>query len=525
MIVSNLGERAACPKLQTPKNFSKVAGLAHNLLAEHKNQNFACGVFAMIFPLRRIAVSLSWFAAGVVFIGASLTPAPVDAQTTSVKRAAPPAKARVKASSRNTSSSWVPNPGVNARESYLIVDATSGRELASDRPDELRHPASLTKLMTIYLTFSALDSGRLSLGDGLQVSVNALNAPPTKMGMTPGGTVNVRDATMALVTRSANDAAVLLAEALGGSEEAFARLMTQKARQLGMTSTVFRNASGLPNSEQVTTARDLSKLANALLRDYPHYYAIFSAQSYAYRGRTLENHNRMLGNYEGADGLKTGYTNASGFNLVMSAVRDNRRLIGVVMGGTSAAQRDRTMAALMDRGFSLAAAMQLSPWTSQRKPPSARYTAAQFDPGSSFAEAYRPPQAAPQQVSPKYAGFVPPAPAAPPAAQTAFAAAPPPSAPAMSDTPALGSWVIQVGSFSEPQAAQAALERATAALPNARSVSAIVDEVQMANRVFHRARLINLSQEQATEGCKRLEKRKIYCSALQVTAWNTPGAR
>ena len=209
-----------------------------------------------------------------------------------------------------------------------------------------------------------------------------------------------------------------------GSEEAFARLMTQKARQLGMNSTVFRNASGLPNSEQVTTARDLTKLANALMRDYPHYYAIFSVQSYAYRGRTLTNHNRMLGNYDGADGLKTGYTNASGFNLVMSAVRDNRRLIGVVMGGTSAAQRDRTMADLMDRGFALAAAMQLSPWTSVRKPPSARYTAAQFDPGSSFAEAYRPPAAPSKQVSPKYAGFVPPAPATP-ATAAAFAAVPP----------------------------------------------------------------------------------------------------
>lgn len=486
----------------------------------------------MIFPLRRIAVGFSWLAVSVLFLGASLAPTPVDAQTQakSVKRAAPPAKARAKAASRNTSSSWVANPGVTAKDAYLIVDATSGRELASDRADELRHPASVTKLMTIYLTFSALDSGRLSLGDGLPVSVNALNAPPTKMGMTPGGTVNVRDATMALVTRSANDAAVLLAEGLAGSEEAFARLMTQKARQLGMSSTVFRNASGLPNSEQVTTARDLAKLANALLRDYPHYYAIFSVQSYPYRGRTLENHNRMLGNYDGADGLKTGYTNASGFNLVMSAVRDNRRLIGVVMGGTSAAQRDRTMAALMDRGFTLASAMQLSPWTSVRKPASARYTAAQFDPGASFAEAYRPPAAAqaqqgqPQQVNPKYAGFVAPAPAKP-ATTAAFAAAPAAAPAAASDMPALGSWVIQVGSFSEPQAAQAALERATAALPDARSASAIVDEVQMANRVFHRARLINLSQEQAVEGCKRLEKRKVYCSALQVTAWNTPGAR
>lgn len=486
----------------------------------------------MTFPLRRIAVGISWLAVSILFLGASLAPSPADAQTNakSVKRAAPPAKARAKTAARNTSSSWVGNPAVTAKDSYLIVDATSGRELASDRADELRHPASLTKLMTIYLTFSALDSGRLSLGDSLTVSVNALNAPPTKMGMTPGGTVNVRDATMALVTRSANDAAVLLAESLAGSEEAFARLMTQKARQLGMSSTVFRNASGLPNSEQVTTARDLAKLANALMRDYPHYYAIFSVQSYTYRGRILQNHNRMLGSYDGADGLKTGYTNASGFNLVMSAVRDNRRLIGVVMGGTSAAQRDRTMAALMDRGFTLASAMQLSPWTSVRKPASARYTAAQFDPGASFAEAYRPPaatqaqQAQQQQVSPKYAGFVAPAPAKP-ATTAAFAAAPAAAPPVASDLPSLGSWVIQVGSFSEPQAAQAALERATAALPNARSASAIVDEVQMANRIFHRARLINLSQEQAVEGCKRLEKRKVYCSALQVTAWNTPGAR
>ena len=144
--------------------------------------------------------------------------------------------------------------------------------MLADQADELRHPASLTKLMTLYLTFSALDSGRLSLGDALPVSVNALNAPPTKMGLTPGGTVNVRDAMMALVTRSANDAAVVLAEALGGSEASFAALMTQKARQLGMSSTVFRNASGLPNREQVTTARDLAKLAYALMRDFPHYY-------------------------------------------------------------------------------------------------------------------------------------------------------------------------------------------------------------------------------------------------------------
>ncbi|MDP2333960.1 MAG: D-alanyl-D-alanine carboxypeptidase family protein [Reyranella sp.] len=477
----------------------------------------------MTFPLKRIAVSLSRLAVAFLFAGAivaPIAPSDADARSASTKRAVPPSKARTIAKKKmiHNPSPWVPNPAVSGKAAYLIVDATSGRELVSDQADELRYPASLTKLMTIYLTFSALDSGRLSLGDKLPVSSNALNAPPTKMGLPPGGSVIVRDATMALVTRSANDAAVVLAEALGGDEANFARLMTQRARQLGMNSTVFRNASGLPHREQVTTARDMTRLASALMRDYPHYYAVFSVQSYTYRGRRLNTHNRMLGSYDGADGLKTGYISASGFNLLMSAVRDNRRLIGVVMGGESAGRRDRQMADLMDRGFAMAQSMQLSGWTAQRKPPSARYTAAQFDPGSSFAEAYRPPAAtaktnagATQQatVNPKYAGFVAPAPA-----MSASAA------------PTLGSWVIQVGSFSEAQAAQLALERAAASLPTqAKSAAAMVDEVQLASRTFHRARLTNLSQEQAIDGCKQLEKKKIYCAALQITAWNTPSAR
>ncbi len=281
---------------------------------------------------------------------ALIAPSAATAQT----RAAPPAKLHAPKAVQKAASPWVPNPAVNSKDSYLIVDAASGRELASDRPDELRHPASLTKLMTLYLAFSALDSGQLSLGDSLPVSLAALNASPTKMGLM-GGSVNVRDAIMGLVTRSANDAAIVLGEALGGDEENFARMMTLKARQLGMTSTVYRNASGLPNREQVTTARDLAKLAHALMRDFPHYYPIFSVQSYPYRGRILANHNQMLQTYAGADGLKTGYTAASGFNLVMSAVRDNRRLIGVVMGGDTGYTRDRLMAELMDRGFEFGA--------------------------------------------------------------------------------------------------------------------------------------------------------------------------
>jgi D-alanyl-D-alanine carboxypeptidase len=475
----------------------------------------------MTLSLWRATANLRWIAV-CLFIVAFLAPLAVEAQNTSTKaRAAPPAKTRPPAKALNTAAPWVPNPGVGSKDSFLVVDGMSGRELLSDQPDELRHPASLTKLMTLYLTFSALDSGRLSLGDGLSVSINALNAPPTKMGMVPGGAVIVRDAVMGLVTRSANDAAIVLAEALGGDEESFALQMTAKARQLGMSSTVFRNASGLPNREQVTTARDMAKLAHALLRDFPHYYPVFSVQSYFYRGRPLDNHNRMLTSYPGADGLKTGYTAASGFNLVMSAMRDNRRLIGVVMGGDSAFQRDRLMADLMDRGFATAQTMTLAAWTSPRIPPSARYAATNFVPGPAAPELPRISQV----VRAEPAAVATAAPLPPPITRVATTAAA--VAPTEPSSLAIGSWVIQVGSFSDSRAAMSALERASSALPDAiRSHgAATVDEVQMAQKTLHRARLTNLSQDEAISGCKRLEQRKMYCSAIQVTAWNSPGAR
>jgi D-alanyl-D-alanine carboxypeptidase len=468
----------------------------------------------MTLLLKRCAASLCWIA--VCSVIAALVPsAPAAAQT----RAAPPTKIHAAKAVQRAASPWVPNPAVTSKDSYLIVDATSGRELASDRPDELRHPASLTKLMTLYLVFSALDSGQLSLGDSLPVSLAALNASPTKMGMV-GGSVTVRDAVMGLVTRSANDAAIVLGEALGGDEENFARLMTQKARQLGMSSTVYRNASGLPNREQVTTARDLAKLAHALLRDYPHYYPVFSVQSYVYRGRPLGNHNLMLQSYSGADGLKTGYTNASGFNLVLSAVRDNRRLIGVVMGGDSGFSRDRLMAELMDRGFETAQALALSPWTTPRIPASARYAAANFVPGAGFPDVPRVGQVVKAEPAPA-------APAAGPTPAPIQVATASPTAPVGGSAAVLGSWVIQVGSFNDSRTAEQALERASSALPDPIRAhgTAAIDEVQMAQRTFHRARLVNLSQTEAIDGCKKLSQRKIYCSALQVTAWNTPGAR
>lgn len=458
--------------------------------------------------LRRYATSLAWLVVAAFFFSL-LLPVDADAQRHSTaSRSAP------KRTHRHVSP-----PAATAKDAYLIVDATSGRELASDEPDSLRYPASLTKLMTLYLTFSALDSGRLSLGDALRVSTKAANAPPTKMGMTAGGTVIVRDAIMGLVTRSANDAAVLLAEALGGSEEQFARLMTQKARQLGMTSTVYYNASGLPNRKQVTTARDMAKLANALLRDFPHYYPIFSVQSYLYRGHPLENHNHMLGSYPGADGLKTGYTVASGFNLVMSAVQDNRRLIGVVMGGDSTRQRDRLMAELMDRGFATARTLHLSPWTSPRIPPSARYAAANFVPGTAIPDVPRIGEVVRAEPAPIKKALQ--------STSTVRVASNDAAVPTET-TPPVGSWVIQVGSFSDTRSAERALQRATSILSDlmrGEGATTTIDEVTMAQKTFHRARVTNLSQTDAVDGCKRLAQHKIYCAAIEVTAWNTEGAR
>jgi D-alanyl-D-alanine carboxypeptidase len=474
----------------------------------------------MIPLFSRPSVLLSWFAACLLAVSA-LAPFTAEAQSASTKMRTvqPAAHHRPAKATFRGFNPWVPNPAVTGKDSYLLIDAATGRELASDRADDLRHPASLTKLMTLYLTFAALDSGRLSLGDALPVSASAHSAQPTKMGVPLGGSVTVRDAVMGLVTRSANDAAIVLAEAQGGDEASFARTMTQKARQLGMSSTVYHNASGLPNRDQVTTARDLARLASALLRDFPHYYALFSVQSYLYRGRPLENHNRMLLTYPGADGFKTGYTSASGFNLVMSATRDGRRLIGVVMGGDTASQRDREMADLMDRGFVTAQSMNLPAWNLSRSPSTPRYTAAQFAPGAALPEPSRNVAA----VKPPAAPTNQPAPPVTVASLSGFAN---PSA-ATPEAPGTGSWVIQVGSFGDSRAAQQALERASAALPpelRAHSASSI-DEVQAAQRTFHRARLINLTQDEAVDGCRRLSQRKIYCSAMQSTAWATSAAR
>ncbi|MBF0133748.1 MAG: D-alanyl-D-alanine carboxypeptidase [Magnetococcales bacterium] len=245
------------------------------------------------------------------------------------------------------------NAVINDPANYadLVMDAKTGRILHATDPDELRHPASLTKMMTLYLTFQGLRSGRLHLNDFLPISQIASNQEPSRLGLRPGRQIRVEDALLGLVTKSANDATVVLAEAMGGSIDGFATMMTNKARELGMKRTVFCNPSGLPNPKQVTTARDMAILGYALIHHFPEFYPYFSREKFSYAGVTHRNHNRLMSRYPGMDGIKTGYIRASGFNLVASTVRGSTRLIAVVFGGRSALSRDNKMAALLDQSF------------------------------------------------------------------------------------------------------------------------------------------------------------------------------
>ncbi len=236
-------------------------------------------------------------------------------------------------------------------DSYIVVDAASGRVLSAKNPDARLFPASMTKIMTLYLTFEALSQGRLSLNTPLQVSELASEQAPSKLGLRPGSRVSTETCILAAVTLSANDCAMVLAENIGGNEDEFARLMTSRAKSLGMDNTHFDNPNGLPDEGQLTTARDMATLAEALIQRFPKYYRYFATRSFTYNGIAHPNHNHLMSRYPGMDGIKTGFIRASGFNLTASAVRDKHRLIAVVFGGVSAVSRDNYMAALLDDGF------------------------------------------------------------------------------------------------------------------------------------------------------------------------------
>lgn len=241
---------------------------------------------------------------------------------------------------------------VPVRAANVVVDAMSGEVLSADAPNHLWYPASLTKMMTVYVALTEIKAGRLKFDDKITVSARAANQSPVRFGLRAGQVITVRQAINAAIVASGNDAAVALAEKIGGSEEAFAQRMTSTARSLGMARTVFRNASGLPDDGQVTTARDMAVLANALLRDHPQHYPLFNQRAVTIGKRSRGTVNSILGSYEGADGFKTGFTCGSGYNLVASAQRDGRRLIGVVLGSHNRAQRVMDMTKMLNRAFS-----------------------------------------------------------------------------------------------------------------------------------------------------------------------------
>jgi len=385
----------------------------------------------------------------------------------------------------------------------IVIDADTGRVLSEINADAITYPASLTKMMTLYLTFEALNTGGLQLDQYLPVSTEAASKSPTKLHLVPGDSVQVHDLILGVVTKSANDAAAVLAEGLGGSEPAFADRMTAKARQLGMSSTVYRNASGLPDPEQRTTARDVAQLALALYHDFPREYRYFATRQFVFRGRVIATHNHLLDWYEGADGIKTGYIGASGFNLAASAVRNGHRLIGVVMGGASAGSRDREMAALLDQGFAEVGVGTTV--VARRETPSP----AQVSTETEQPEVVRPREKIGQlaKAARKIAAHLSPVSKAE-AAPIAHQLRPPMEG---------DRWSIQLGVFRVENAAeQAARSAATVPVAKGKPLQ-IVQPSKSGKDHFYRARLLNFSPQEAQGACAALHKKKIECSVVPPT--------
>ncbi|MFD2181178.1 serine hydrolase [Rhodoplanes azumiensis] len=316
--------------------------------------------------------------------------------------------------------------GYNPPYAAIVVDANSGQVLHAAEPDGIRHPASLTKIMTLYLLFERMEAGKIKPDTPLPVSAHAASQSPTKLGLKPGQTITADEAIRGLVTRSANDAAVVIAEAIAGDEEDFAKLMTRKARALGMTRTVYRNASGLPDGGQVTSARDQAILGRAIQERFPTQYRYFSISSFAFRGQTIRNHNRLLGSVQGVDGIKTGYVRASGFNLVSSMKRNNRHLVAVVLGGSSAGARDAKMRSLLEKYIDAASTKRTAPMIAEAR-----------DADTAVAAAAAPPPATPR-VMLAAAGSVPATPPTAAAGATAMPGARFPVAAAKIERPAAG---------------------------------------------------------------------------------------
>ena len=372
-------------------------------------------------------------------------------------------------------------PGTaQAKYASIVVDFRSGQVLHQVNADTRNYPASLTKMMTLYMTFHALETGRLGLGQKLTVSRRAAGMPASKLGLKRGETITVEQAILALVTKSANDVAVVLAEAMSGTESQFGADMTDRAQAMGMTRTTFRNASGLPNRRQMSTARDMATLARRLIRDYPQHYSYFSTKSFTYGNRKHRNHNKLLKTYRGADGIKTGYIRASGFNLAASAIRDNRRLIAVVFGGKTSGSRNRHVAKLLDKGFQSVIIARSMPLLA---PPPRKPTIVNV--------AYSQEDSLPSTPAP-------------------VAAVP---APAVKS----GRWGVQVGAYYKEGPARAAAIKAAERLPELLGQAVVMTPTIRGERgKIYRARLMGIQEATARAACGRLKSAKIDCLVVQL---------
>lgn len=421
----------------------------------------------------------------------------------------------------------------NSKYSGIVIDAKTGKTLYAHDADELRFPASLTKMMTLYMVFEALEQRKIKLNTRIVFSANAAKEPPTKLGVRAGKSISVEQAIYALVTKSANDASTAVAEHLGGSEANFARMMTAKARSLGMSKTTFRNAHGLPNSKQVTTARDMARLGIALREHFPRRYKYFATRSFKFGNTRLANHNRLLGTVRGVDGIKTGYTRASGFNLVSSVVDRDRSIVAVVMGGRTGASRNAQMKDLIARYLSKASTRGGGNLIA-RGAPSATVVAAlelpQVGPvptlrhkaSARMALAYAAPSPAPvlgrealaQSLAEQKVAIPTPAPAiVPPAAVGANNEGIDPVTTA--STAVMDGWMIQIGATPDREAAVDLLSRAQGAGGNALSGA---EPFTMAyakdNEKLYRARFGGFDgQTAATRACKALKKKGFACWA------------
>ena len=399
----------------------------------------------------------------------------------------------------------------NPKYAAIVIDANSGKTLFASSADAARYPASLTKMMTLYMVFEAMAAGKITKNSRVRFSAQAAARPPTKLGVKAGGSITVEQAIYALVTKSANDVATAVAETLGGTEENFARMMTSKARRLGMTSTTFRNASGLPDPGQRTTARDMATLGLALREHYPSQYAYFSTRSFTFGKSRMANHNKLLGRVKGVDGIKTGYIRASGFNLVTSVSDGNRRLVAVVMGGQSGRSRDDHMAALIRthlpkatprRGGALVASKTIDV---QDATPVA--VAALTLPRKGAPTPDTRPDLVAQQVD-RVVEEEQPAP---------VARTPEIDPVSTASVKADGEWVIQVASLpSQPEAIATLTSMADRAPGILGRAKGFTETFEHKGSTFYRARFAGFgSKTAAWNACSALKKQKISCFAVQ----------